>query len=895
MNNLPKEITLQNQNLKDPPQWALRFLRWFCRPDLVEDVEGDLLEQYQIKVSLEGEAKANKYFKRQVLLLFRPGIINYPSSLFQQNKSGMLRNYFQFASRQLLKARNYAVINIFGLAVGIAACLIILLYINEEWSYDAFHEDADAIYRITTLETEDEGVVRHLANAYPPLAPLLASTFPEMEQVCRYFPKNLSVKNPATNLINQEEHFFFADSVFFEMFSFQFEQGRPSTALDQPNAVVLTQSTARRYFKDQNPIGKSLLLEGNIDVKVTGVIQDIPANSSLQFDFVAAMPSVRKVIGDWVLHPQHSWYYPPMYTFVKIPNQTDAERIESTIGEFSTQHLSKRLAEQKSFDLQPLRRVHFEALEGDLEPATTPSILYILLAVAFLILAIGCSNYINLALSKGIQRFREIGLRKVLGAGKKDILTQLSVESFAYLAIALVVALIMVQIALPRFSHIMGRDLSLWTDANWHLAVGTISILGLMGLLNAFFPFLAVSRFKLNKVIKGGQSLTSRSDGSGTIKNGFVIFQFVTAVVLMIATFTIQQQLRFIQQKNLGLQAEQVMIVPIRDDSLQNNFNTAKDLLLSIPGVTSVSAISNFPWDRGYYNFQSTITGQGKSIEADLQTLLVEEDFISTMHMEMLDGRAFSKAFTSDGSNAFILNEAAAKKFNIQSLEGLRINMTNVAAGEPKIGEVIGIVKDFHLKSLHHKMEPVVLTVSPMPYFLDNFVIRVQTDDLAQYISQVSAIWQSELSERPFEYFFLDEAFQAFYLKESRLATIFSYFAMLAFIIAGLGIFALAAYLSERRMKEMSIRKILGATVFHIIGLLSKDFLKLVVIAILIASPIAWISMNHWLNDFAFRINLQWWVFVGAGLATIAIAIGTVSIRGVKTARANPIDSIKQE
>lgn len=880
---------------KDPPKWALRFLRWFCQPELLEDIEGDLLERYHLKSAKESEGKAQRYFTKQVLLLFRPGIIRSPSLSLLGNHNGMLKKYFLFASRQLLQAKNYAVINIFGLAVGIAACGIILLYINEEWSYDTFHQDPDHIYRVTTHETEDDGIVRHLANAYPPLAPLMASTYPELEEVCRYFPYQLSVGNPENNVLHQEDHFFFADSVFFDMFSFPFEEGDPNTALDQPNAVVLTRSTARRYFQNRNPIGQSLLLEGQYDVRVTGVLSDLPSNSSLQFDFLAAMPMVRKVMGDWALHPQHSWYYPPMYTFVKVANSADGERIASDLDHFATNHLSPRLAAQKSFEMQPLKRLHFETLEGDLEPATHPSVLHILLAVAFLILAIGCSNYINLALSKGVQRFREIGMRKVLGADNRHILMQLSVESFCYLTIALVLALMLVVMVLPYFNTMMDRDLSISANGSWQLLAGTIGVLGLMGLVNAFFPFLAVKRFALNNVIKGAKNIKASSEGRGWVKDGFVVFQFTTAVVLLIATFTIQHQLQYIQQKNLGLQAEQVLVVPIRDDSIQNNFNTVKEILLRVSGVTSVSAISNFPWDRGYYNFQSTISGQGTSIDANLQTLLVEEDFIEAMRMEMMQGRAFSKDFISDASNAFILNEAAARKFGIDSLEGLRINMAGVVAGDPKIGDVVGIVKDFHLKSLHHEMEPVVLTVAPVSYFLDNFVIRLQTDDLDQYISQISSVWQSEISERPFEYFFLDEAFNAFYLKESRLAKVFSYFAILAFIIAGLGMFALAAYLSDRRMKEMSIRKILGAAVYQIIGLLSKDFVRLVLIAILIASPLAWLAMNHWLNDFAFRINMQWWVFFGAGIITLAIAIGTVAIQGLKTASLNPVDSIKQD
>ena len=886
---------MQERKQIEPPRRALRFFRWFCRPELVEDIEGDLMEQFHAKVQQNGAIRGRRYFIRQVLLLFRPGIIDSRRFFSSTNHTGMIRKYFQFTLRQLSNARSYAMINIFGLGVGIAACLLILLYINEEWSYDSFHEDAHAIYRFTTIETEDDGITRHLANAYPPLAPLLASVYPEMEQVCRYLPGSLSVRNPANNQVNQENRFFFADSVFFEMFSFRFESGVPASALDQPNSVVLTQSAARRYFDNEDPLGKSLLLEGEIDVQVTGVVQDIPANSSLQFDFVAAMPTVRRVMGDWALHPQHSWYYPPVYTFAKIANRADAERVSASMTTFGKEHLSPRLAEQKSFVMQPLRKIHFEPLEGDLAPATSPAILYTLLAIAFLILIIGCSNYVNLALSKGVQRFREIGMRKVLGAGNQQILMQLSVESSSYLALALLLALLFVHVALPHFNTIMGRDLSLWNNGNWLLAFGTLAVLGVMGLLNAFFPFLAISKFRLNNVIKGAQSLTAGSGNGGSIKNGFVIFQFVTAVVLLIATFTIRQQLRFIQQKNLGLAAEQVLVIPIRDDSIQNNFNTAKELFLSVPGVTSVSAISNFPWERGYYNFKSTITGQGKSIEADLQTLLVEEDFIKTMGMQMLDGRSFSKHFGSDANTSFILNEAAASKFNLRGSSGLRINMTGVAAGDPKTGKVVGIVKDFHLKSLHHEMEPVVLTISPVSFYLDNFVIRLQTDDLEQYIGQISKIWQTEISGRPFEYFFLDEAFQEFYLKETRLAKIFSYFAMLAFLIAALGMFALAAYLSERRLKEMSIRKILGATAFQIVGLLSRDFMRLVLIAILIASPLAWVGLNRWLNDFAFRIELQWWTFLGAGLVTMAVALGTVGVRTWMAAQANPVENIKQD
>ncbi|MBK7871975.1 MAG: FtsX-like permease family protein [Saprospiraceae bacterium] len=510
-----------------------------------------------------------------------------------------------------------------------------------------------------------------------------------------------------------------------------------------------------------------------------------------------------------------------------------------------------------------------------------------------MILAIACVNYINLSLSRLIQRLREIGMRRILGAQNRQILFQMLTESVLYLAIALVLAIGLVNFFLPTFNHLVDKQLVLWDSQNVVLGLGIIGMVVFIAALVSLFPALALFRFHVGGILKSEYTKVSRKFSGFSFKNSFVIFQFTVAIGLIVATMIVQYQLSFIRTKDLGLQPDQTMVIPIRDEAVQQNFEAVKNTLSSISGVVSVSALSNFPWEDGFYGFPSAIEGQGKNIEADLPTLFVDEDFLKTMGMEISKGRGFFNNSIGDKQTAFLMNEAAAEKYGIKEVEGIRIK--SASTQEVKEGDLIGIVKNFHMKSLHHPIDPIVLTVSPESYYIDNFVVRLKTTNLAQTIKHFSEKWSQVAPDRPFEYFFLDEAFAELYRKEARMGQLFSYFTILALFIACLGMFALAAFMSERRTKEIGIRKVLGANVSNIVTLLSKDFVKLVLVSVIFAFPIAWWAMNRWLQDFAYRIDIQWWMFVLAGVAAVGVALLTVSFQAIRAAVANPVESLRSE
>jgi putative ABC transport system permease protein len=704
------------------------------------------------------------------------------------------------------------------------------------------------------------------------------------------------VKNPDNNTLFQEANFYFADSVFFEVFDFRFLMGDKATALRQPNSLVLTRATARRYFGDGDPLGKTLAVEGKDQLTVTGVIEDLPSYSTLRFELLAPVSSARKVLDfDFDNIQRGAWYYPAVHTFVKFPDHSAAQAMQRGMADFEQTHLPKRLKERYDFQLQPLAQMHFTSLEGDLQPAVKISFLNVLLGVALLILGIACANYVNLALSRVLRRLREIGTRRVLGAGRRQIFQQMSVESVLFLGLSFLLALGVVQMGLPAFNRVVDKQLSfrditptLWVSA----ALGALAIslvISLLPYLTVYKPGLV--RMLKNEIIQPG----SRRWRGVSFKNTFVVFQFSGAVALLVVTLIVLRQLDYLKGKDLGLQTEQVVVVPIRDESLQNNFAAVKEKFGTVPGIKAVSAISNFPWEKGYYDFPSALSGQGKNVETNFKTLLVDKDFVETMGMKMQSGRSFAQKSDKDTNSVFLLNEAAARQFGVEEIQNLRLAMKGVASGETRQGEVLGIVRDFHLQSLHHAVEPLAITIAPEAYYLDNFVFKLQTEDLPATLAALSGEWSKWEQNHPFEYFFLDDTFDKLYRRESRMGTLFVWFSLLALFIACLGMFALSAVLCEQRTKEIGIRKVLGASVAGITGLLTKDFLKLVAIAILVASPLAYFFMQKWLADFAYRIDIHWWMFAAAGATAVAVAFLTVSFQSVKAALANPVKSLRSE
>ena len=804
----------------------------------------------------------------------------------------MWKNYLVIGFRHLVNKWKYSLINLIGLAVGLAACILISLYIHREWQFDQFHEFKDDLYRITAHETDD-GLYKHTAYSYHPLKPRLDESLPKGSKTTRYLPQSLLVKNGLTNETRQEPSFVFVDSTFFELFTFSPSQGDLAIALQDGKGIVLTQSCAQRLFGRTNPIGQILELEGKFEVYVSAVVADPPANSSLQFDFLAPLSMVPSVLRPGYFHPGGSWYYPPIYTFAYIPDKRFVAEWPEYQKTWRENHLPSRVQDRYVFDFQPIANMHFQSLEADIVASIKPIFLWILLLIAGLVLGMACINYINLSVGQLVKRFSEIGIRKVLGAANSNLLHQMVVEALLFLAIGMTMAAILVQLGLPAFNNLTSYSFSIldiFQQGLWaYLAIALL----ILSCLIAAFPYFALKQQQIIRALK--HEGNSKSFGKYHLKDVLVITQFSVAIALVAATIIIQSQTSFLMNKDLGFSPQQILVIPIRDEKVQSEYLVVKQRLLAQTGIKSVSAISNFPWEGGFYDFPSKFLGAGAQKEVNLPTFLVDPDFITTMNIELQEGRNFYDRIGKDAEAAFLINEAAQIQLDIQNIDDYRIQMNGVASGPAREGNIIGVAKNFYLKSLHNPIDPLVIAVAPESYYLDNFVVQVETDQLSSTLANLSHTWAEVIPDRPLDYFFLDDTFENLYRKEQRMYGIFKTFSLLAIFIAFLGLYALASLTTSRRVKEIGVRKILGATPINIIKILSADFLKLVGLSFLIATPICWYSMHIWLESFAHRIDVTWWIFLLSGLIAMGITLLVVGYQALRAALINPIHSLRTE
>jgi putative ABC transport system permease protein len=802
----------------------------------------------------------------------------------------MFKNYLKLAYRHFRKHKAYSFINVFGLALGMACCILMLLYVQDELSYDKFHRNAERIYRIVCDET-NEGQIRRLASTFAPMTPRLLAEFPEIERVARLFPYDATVALGKEKRF-QEKRFLFADSTFFKVFSFAFLQGDPRTALAEPNALVVSAATAQKYFGGENPLGKILAVEQH-DFKITGVLKNVPHNSHFDFDFLANINGVNALIGPWVL--QRGWHWPPMYTYVMLPATAAAPAIESRLPAFVGKHFPRSLAARQTLRLQPLTDIHLHSdLESEIAPTSSIAYVYIFSAIAAFILLIACINFMNLATARSANRAREVGLRKVVGAQKPQLMKQFLGESFFYAVLALLLALTFVELFLPAFNALVGKQVVMRYAGNWVVLAGLLALTLAVGFMAGSYPAFFLSSFRPLQVLQGKILADSGGRSPLRIRAILVVAQFIISISLIAVTMIVHAQLRFIQEKRLGFDKERLVVIPIRDEAVQQNFVAVKNSLLAQTGVANVTAISNFPWEQGYYDFFIHAEGMSPETRLNMPTFLVGHDFVRTLGMEIVAGRDFSRERTTDAQEAFILNEAAVKKLGWDSALHKKIVMSDVAAGKPREGRVIGVVKDFHLRSLHYAIEPLVLLVAPEPYYLDDVLVRLDAPNISPTLAALEQKWREIAPHRPFEYFFLDEQFDRLYRKEQKLAQIFNYFSAMAILVGCLGLFGLASFVAEQKTKEIGIRKVLGASVAGIV-LLSKEFTKLVLVATLVAWPLAYFAMSRWLQDFAYRIDLSVWIFLLAGAIALLIAWLTVSWQAIKAALANPVNVLRYE
>ena len=804
----------------------------------------------------------------------------------------MFKNYFKIAWRNLRRNKSFSAINIFGLSIGIACCLIIMLFVQDELSYDRYNKKADRIVRVV-FRGSINGEKMKEANVMPPVAQTLKADYPEVVQATR-----LRTDAPLVTYDDKtfkENEFAFADSNFFQVFTLPFLKGDAKTALTQPNTLVISATTAEKYFGKKDPIGK-ILSFNNTSFKITGVMKDIPANSHFHFNLIASMVTLPE-------SRDPSWMTSNFYTYLVLPKGYDYKKLEAKLPEEVAKYMGPQI--QQAFGmslaefnkkgngvglfLQPLTDIHLHSdLNYDFEPGSDIRYVYIFGAIALFMLIIACINFMNLSTAGASKRSREVGIRKVLGSLKNELVRQFLLESILLTFIALLLAVVLVYLALPVFNELSGKELNLHFKNNLFLLFGLAGFGLVVGALAGSYPAFYLSSFKPVTALKGKISAGKKSIG---LRSGLVVFQFCISVILIVGTTVVYQQLKYIQNTKLGFDKDQVLVLH-ETGRLDKNEAILRKQLLQDQRVENVSISGYVPVGPSNGNNNMVYTEDNSSQLVKAIKYHVDEQYIPTLDMKLEAGRNFSKDFATD-SSATIINETAAKTFGWgekalgKTLTGFKNNQ-----GEKITYHIIGIVKDFHFKSLHERISPLMMALGNNS---GSIIVKVKTKDIAGLLASVKKEWSQFSNAALFSYSFMDDDFEATYRTEGKLSLILGIFAGLTIFIACLGLFGLVTFTAEQRTKEIGIRKVLGATVPNVVGLLSKDFLKLVIIANVISWPLAWWIMNKWLQDFAYRINISWWIFLLAGLAALLIALITVSFKAIKAALANPVESLRTE
>ncbi len=806
----------------------------------------------------------------------------------------MLKNYLKIAFRNFRRHRAWSFINVLGLAIGLAVCMVILLHIRDEMSFDNFHENGDRIYRVNRNWRQAEHEKNYAANAPAAISPNLKAEFPAVEQFTRVafaFPQNVLISHGEKRFY--EEGFYWADSTFFEVFSFKLKAGDPKTALTEINSIVLTERMARKYFGDENPIGKILTIAtwSTDDYKITGVLADVPENSHLQFDFLGSVRGADQRY-DFVYSGEGQWTNSLVYNYVLLREGASAAALEDQMVQFSQKHLGEFAQERgfiPEFWLQPLGDIYLQAgVYFPPGPTSDATYVYIFAAIATLILTIACINYMNLATARSTHRGREVGMRKVLGAQRRALIRQFIGESLIIAFMALLLALMLVELILPIFNSLAGKTLSFDYAAHPEMLALFAGVAALVGVFSGSYPAFSLSAFKPVSTLKG--EVKSGRKGLA-LRKVLITTQFVASIVLIVATAVVAKQMNFMQSQPLGFDKEQIAILPLRDGAIRNQIETVKQEILKIPNVRHVTAAAGVPGKRLLVDdFPVLPSGVDRSAQIQMQIAGVDYDYFETLGIELASGRNFQREMRTDSAAAFVINESAAQAFGWDDPLGKRIELI---MNNGKKGMIVGVVKDFHFRSLHEKIQPAVFHIWPNRYAC--IAVKMQTDNAPETVAGLQSIWARLAPDQPFEFSFLDTEFDEKYRKDERVGQIFGYAAGLAIFVACLGLFGLAAFAAERRIKEIGLRKTLGATVPSIVHLLSKDFVKLVILANVIAWPIAWFIMRAWLNDFAYRTEIGWLVFALAGGLALFIAVLTVSTQAIRAAVANPVQSLRYE
>lgn len=803
----------------------------------------------------------------------------------------MLRNYFKVILRNVNRNKGYSLINIAGLAIGMACCILIAMWLVDELSFDRYHENADRIYRVGHVLTLG-GNSRSAPLVSLPMAPAMVDEFPEVINAVR-FSKSGRTSVRYGDMVFYEEGILFADSSVFDIFSFTLVEGDPANALAAPYTAVLTETTARKYFGDENPLGKTIIYSGNKNYTVTGVVQDVPRNSHFTFDILCSYMTLTEE--SWRLQ----WGNIVDYAYILLEKDADYRALEAKLPVLIDKNFGEQLkqigADIKLF-LQPLMSIHLHShMMGELGSNGNIVYIYLFSGIAVFILLIACINFINLATARAANRAREVGMRKTFGAIRGNLIRQFLSESILFSLLAVILALLLLELFLPLFGSITGRQLNIdFWRLPWFIP-GLMGLVLLVGLAAGSYPAFFLSAFQPIKVLKG--DLKSGRTGA-RLRSILVVFQFTIAVVLIAGTIIIYNQLNYVRSVDLGFQQEQVVVIPYMEKFRLSQQESLMKELSSLAGVADVALSSRVPGRRvsmqnflpeGFSEDQSQLIGVMK----------VDENFLSTMGIELAAGRNFSEAITSDSVESVIINETAAAKFGWTEAVGKVIKEPNMASEEGGYvpNQVIGVVKDFHFSSLHEPIEPLIIVYKYEPWLetIRYLLVRLAPGNIRHTLDLIKDRWSAFTPGLPFDYYFLDESFARQYREDERLGNLVLSFSLLAVLIGCLGLLGLSSFMAEQRTWEIGIRKVLGASITGIVRLLLREFTFLVLVANVIAWPVAYLVMKRWLEGFAYHVDIGMGVFVLTALFSMVIAVITVGYQAVKTAVLNPIEALRQE
>ena len=892
--------------IPQPPNKALRFLRWFCRADFLEEIEGDLIELFELEYA-ETPKRANRQFTWNVLRHFRPDYIRFFHQDHQVNPFAMFKNDLKIASRNLKKQPFFTFLNTFGLAIGIAGSLLIALHLHDELTFDKMFTDADRIHRVN-IDHRVNGETNSYASVSGPLASVLEQDCPQIEMVTRFRDTGSKLIRKANAEQNvKEEYVVGADSNFLKMFGLDLLVGNPETALKEPNTLILTQTAAAKHFSTNQALGQRLVLDNDEVYIVTGVIADMPTNSFLRnhslFLSIESFEDARSLA--W-----NNWNYP---TFVKLLPTAKADGFHEFLSGVKDNYLTpwamtfipgltvenSREAERTTgdfmrFNATALTDIHLYSIDkaGEFSANSSVQNIYILVFIGLFLILLASINFMNLSTAYSLKRAKEVGIRKTLGSNRWGLIRQFLSEAFVITFLSVVLGIALTSLVLPFFNELADKSIRLPFEAPvfW---LGLLASTILLGLISGAYPAFFMSNFSPINALKKHNSNRGRN---GTIRNGLVIFQFSISVFLIVCTLVVFQQLNFIQNKDLGYQKEQILV--IEDvDAAGNQLQTFKETVQQLGQVSQVALSSFLPTPSSRNGI--TFFQDGKLFDTEgalvIENWKVDHEYVQTLNLEMIAGRDFNRQFPSD-SSGIILNESTVKMLKVTPAEAIGMRITddfrNVEKENMKFSTIIGVVKNFHFETLRNSIDAMSLSLGTGA---DKMMVKLVGGDFSSSIANIEKTWTTVAKGQPFNYYFMDDSFNKTYQSEQRLGRIFGIFALLSIFIACLGLFGLAAFNAENRIKEIGIRKVLGASVSQITYQLSINFLKLVGIAIFVALPLGWMAMNQWLADFSYRINISWSVMGIAAILAVLVSLLTLSYQSIKAAITNPIKSLRSE